>query len=42
VTEVSTLDKGTLISRKLNLKQGPVTIDVNFADGKATGNMNMN
>ncbi|HXN73334.1 MAG TPA: alpha/beta fold hydrolase [Candidatus Acidoferrales bacterium] len=42
VTEVSTLDKGTLIARKLNLKQGPVTIDVNFADGKATGNMNMN
>ena len=27
VTEVSTLDKGTLIARKLNLKQGPVTID---------------
>lgn len=41
VTEVSTVEKGTLISRKLNLKQGPATVDVNFGDGKATGNMSM-
>jgi dipeptidyl aminopeptidase/acylaminoacyl peptidase len=42
VTEVSTMEKGTLIARKLNLKQGPVTVDVNFSGDKAAGNMNMN
>jgi dipeptidyl aminopeptidase/acylaminoacyl peptidase len=42
VTEVSTLEKGTLIPSKLNLKQGPVTVDIKFSGGKADGNMNMN
>ena len=42
VTEVSTMEKGTLIARKLSLKQGPVSVDVNFSGGKADGNMNMN
>jgi hypothetical protein len=42
VTEVSTLEKGTLIARKLSLKQGPVSVDVNFSGGKADGSMNMN
>jgi dipeptidyl aminopeptidase/acylaminoacyl peptidase len=42
VTEVSTLEKGTLIARKLSLKQGPVSVDVNFSGGKADGTMNMN
>jgi len=42
VTVVSVLEKGTLISRKLNLKQGPVAIDLNFTGDKAVGNMNMN
>jgi dipeptidyl aminopeptidase/acylaminoacyl peptidase len=42
VTETSTLEKGTLIARKLNLKQGPVAVDLNFAGDKAVGNMNMN
>jgi len=42
VTEVSTLDKGTLIARTLNLKQGPVVIDLNFSGDKAAGNVNMN
>jgi dipeptidyl aminopeptidase/acylaminoacyl peptidase len=41
VTVVSTLEKGTLIARKLNLKQGPLAIDLNFAGDKAVGNMNM-
>ncbi|MGA3210919.1 MAG: alpha/beta fold hydrolase [Terriglobales bacterium] len=41
VTEISTLEKGTLISRKLSLKQGPVSVDLNFAGDKATGSMNM-
>jgi dipeptidyl aminopeptidase/acylaminoacyl peptidase len=42
VTEISTLEKGTLIARKLNLKQGPVAVDLNFTGDKAFGNMNMN
>jgi dienelactone hydrolase len=42
VTETSTLEKGSLIARKLNLKQGPVTVDLDFAGDKAVGNMNMN
>jgi dipeptidyl aminopeptidase/acylaminoacyl peptidase len=42
VTEISTLEKGTLIARKLNVKQGPVTVDLNFGGDKASGNMNMN
>ncbi len=42
ITEISTLEKGTLIARTLNLKQGPVTIDLNFSGDKAVGNVNMN
>ncbi len=42
ITEVSTLEKGSLIARKLNLKQGPVVIDLNFSGDKAVGSMNMN
>jgi dipeptidyl aminopeptidase/acylaminoacyl peptidase len=42
LTEVSTLEKGTLIARTLSLKQGPIAIDLNFAGDKAAGNMNMN
>jgi dipeptidyl aminopeptidase/acylaminoacyl peptidase len=42
VTQVSMLEKGTLIARKLTLKQGPVTVDLNFSGDKASGNMNMN
>ena len=42
VTEVSTMEKGTLVARKLSLKQGPVSVDVNFNGGKADGNMNVN
>ncbi len=41
-TEVVTLEKGSLIVRKRNLKQGPGTIDVVFTDDKATGNVNIN
>jgi dipeptidyl aminopeptidase/acylaminoacyl peptidase len=42
VTEVSTIEKGTLISRKLGVKQGPMAVDINFGGDKATGNMNVN
>jgi dipeptidyl aminopeptidase/acylaminoacyl peptidase len=42
VTETATLEKGSLIARKLNLKQGPVSFDLDFSGDKAVGNMNMN
>ncbi|HET8889597.1 MAG TPA: prolyl oligopeptidase family serine peptidase, partial [Candidatus Angelobacter sp.] len=42
VTQVTSLEKGTLITRKLGMKQGPVSIDLSFAGDKATGSMNMN
>ena len=42
VTIVATLEKGTLIARKLNLKQGPVAINLDFTGDKAVGNMNVN
>jgi dipeptidyl aminopeptidase/acylaminoacyl peptidase len=36
-TDTTTLEKGTLLVTKRQVKQGPVTIDVAFAGGKATG-----
>ncbi len=41
VTQISSMDKGTLIARKLGLKQGPVSIDLSFAGDKAAGTSNM-
>ena len=35
------LEKGTLIVRKIAVNQGPVSIDVDFAAGKASGRMSM-
>ena len=42
VTQISSMEKVTLMARKLGVKQGPVSIDLSFADNKAAGNMNMN
>jgi dipeptidyl aminopeptidase/acylaminoacyl peptidase len=41
-TYISTLEKGTLISRAFSLKQGPVSIELNYGGNQATGNMNVN
>jgi dipeptidyl aminopeptidase/acylaminoacyl peptidase len=41
-TDTVTLEKGTLIPRKRTVTQGPVKIQVEFADNKATGSMSMN
>jgi dipeptidyl aminopeptidase/acylaminoacyl peptidase len=41
-SDVSTIEKGTLVVSKRTIKQGPATIDLSFAGNKATGNMNMN
>jgi Prolyl oligopeptidase family len=40
-TDTATLEKGTLILRKRSLMQGPVTITLDFAGNKATGNMSV-
>jgi dipeptidyl aminopeptidase/acylaminoacyl peptidase len=39
--DTATLEKGSLTLQKRTVKQGPMTIDVAFADGKATGSVNM-
>jgi dipeptidyl aminopeptidase/acylaminoacyl peptidase len=40
-TDVTTLDKATLVARKRSVKQGPAVIEVSFAEGKATGTVAM-
>jgi len=40
-TDTVTLDKSTLVPRQRTVKQGPATIHVDFADGKASGAINM-
>ena len=42
VSDVGILEKGSLIVEKRSIKQGPVSIQVEFRDNKATGSMNMN
>ena len=42
VTEKLTLEKTTLFLKSRSVVQGPVTIDVSFADNKASGKMSMN
>ena len=41
-TDTATLEEGTLVLLKRSVKQGPVTINVEFANDKATGSMSMN
>jgi len=41
VSDITTLQKGTLVLRKRSIKQGPVTIDLTFDDAKANGTMAM-
>ena len=40
-TDTTTLEKGTLVVRKRAIKQGAVTIDLEYKGGKATGTMAM-
>ncbi|KAF0223626.1 MAG: dipeptidyl aminopeptidase/acylaminoacyl-peptidase, partial [bacterium] len=42
ISDSCVIEKGTLLTLKRNVKQGPVTIDVDFKDNKATGNINVN
>ena len=41
-TDTASIQKTTLLLQKRSLKQGPVAIDIDFADNKATGKMSMN
>jgi dipeptidyl aminopeptidase/acylaminoacyl peptidase len=41
VVDTATLEKGTLILQKRTIKQGPLSIDLAFEGGKATGTMGM-
>lgn len=41
VVDTATLEKGTLIVRKRNIKQGPITIALAFTDNKASGTLNI-
>jgi hypothetical protein len=41
-TDTATIEKGTLLLLKRNLKQGPVAIDLDFAGNKAAGKLSMN
>jgi dipeptidyl aminopeptidase/acylaminoacyl peptidase len=41
VVDKTVLDKKSLVVRSREIRQGPLTIDLKFADGKATGTMSM-
>jgi len=41
MTDVATLEKSSLLISSRSIKQGPVSIELEFKDGKATGTMKM-
>jgi len=42
MSDISTVEKGSLQLKHRSVKQGPVTIELDFKDNRATGTMNMN
>jgi dipeptidyl aminopeptidase/acylaminoacyl peptidase len=42
IVDVSTIERGTLIVKHRSATQGPVKIEIDFKDNKATGTMSMN
>jgi len=42
VLDVATIEKGSLILKHRSVKQGPVVIELDFKDNKATGTMSIN
>jgi len=42
MSDATVLEKGTLVVTKRSIKQGPVAVDLSFADNKASGTMSMN
>jgi len=41
-TDIATLDKTSLVLEKRSVKQGPMSIDIDFTGNKAAGKMSMN
>jgi hypothetical protein len=41
MTDMVTLEKGTLVARKRNLKQGPITAEIDYSGGRASGRLNL-
>ncbi len=41
ITDTVTLEKGSLVARKRNLKQGPITADIDYSSGRASGKLNL-
>ncbi|HEX7174898.1 MAG TPA: prolyl oligopeptidase family serine peptidase, partial [Pyrinomonadaceae bacterium] len=41
ISDITTLEKGTLVVKHRSIKQGPVAIELDFKDNKATGTMSM-
>lgn len=41
-TDITTLEKGTLLVRKRSIQQGPVSVALDFSGNKASGTMNVN
>jgi hypothetical protein len=42
ISDKSVLEKGTLVLSHRSIKQGPVAIEIDFKDNKASGTMNIN
>lgn len=42
ISDVSTIEKGSLLLKRRSIKQGPMTIEMNVKDGKAVGATTMN
>lgn len=42
ISDTTVVEKGSLVVTKRSIKQGPVAIDVDFKNSKATGSMNIN
>jgi hypothetical protein len=42
IVDVSTIEKGSLVLKRRSVKQGPVAIELDFKDNKASGTMSMN
>ena len=42
ITDVSTIEKGTLELKHRSINQGPLVVELDFKDNKATGTMTMN
>jgi dipeptidyl aminopeptidase/acylaminoacyl peptidase len=42
ISDIATLEKGSLVLRKRSINQGPVVVELEVKDNKATGTMTMN